>query len=329
MAVGGSANCRYKAWSNIDMEFFHKVPHINFLGVRKFAMGMSVLVVIVAVASLAVRSLNFGVDFTGGVTVQVVYPTAADLGQVRAALAAARFGDAQAQTFGNPQEVLIRLKPEQGESDKDAGIKVLAALQKVEPQVKLQQVNFVGPQVGRDLATKAALAFSITLIAILLYIVMRFEWRLAVGAVVATLHDVVFVVGYFSLLHIEFDLNVLASVLAVMGYSVNDKVVVFDRIRENFRKVRKGTPMEIMNTAINETLSRTIMTSGVTLLVVVALLILGGPVLHGFSLALFIGIIVGTYSSIYVASATALMLGVSKSDLVPQRKEGQPVDDLP
>ena len=311
------------------MEFFHKVPHINFLGVRKLAMGMSIAVLAAAIASLAVRGLNFGVDFTGGVTVEVAYPGVANLGQVRSALSAGGYADAVAQNFGTPQEVLIRLQANKGESDKDAGAKVLAALQKAEPQVKLEQVNFVGPQVGKDLATKGGWAFAVTLFGILLYIVLRFEWRLALGAVAATLHDVVFVVGFFSLLHIEFDLNVLASVLAVMGYSVNDTVVVFDRIREDFRKMRKGTPIEIMNAAINETLSRTIMTSGVTLLVVIALLALGGPILHGFSLALFVGIIVGTYSSIYIASATALMLGVSKSDLMPTRKEGQPVDDMP
>ncbi|MGE5625238.1 MAG: protein translocase subunit SecF [Bacillota bacterium] len=311
------------------MEFFHKVPHIHFLGVRKLAMTMSVVVLVVAVGSLATRGLNFGVDFTGGVTVQVAYPKAADLGQVRSALAAGGYAEAVAQNFGTPQEVLIRLRAEQDQTDKDAGAKVLAALQKTEPGVKLEQVNFVGPEVGKDLATKGALAFAITLVGILLYIVMRFEWRLAVGAVAATLHDVVFVVGFFSILHVEFDLNVLAAVLAVMGYSVNDTVVVFDRIREDFRKMRKGTPIEIMDAAINETLSRTIMTSGVTLLVVIALLALGGPILHGFSLALFVGIIVGTYSSIYIASATALMLGVSKSDLMPTRKEGQPVDDMP
>jgi len=310
------------------MEFFHKVPHINFLGVRKLAMTMSVVVLVAAAASLATRGLNFGVDFTGGVTVQVGYPGNADLTKVRAALAASGFENAIAQNYGTPQEVLIRLQTAQGESDKDAGSKVLAALQKSEPQVKLLQVNFVGPEVGKDLATKGALAFVITLVAILIYIIIRFEWRLAVGAVAATLHDVVFAVGFFSLLHIEFDLNVLASVLAVMGYSVNDTVVVFDRIRENFRKMRKGTPVEIMNASINDTLSRTIMTSGVTLLVVIALLALGGPILHGFSLALFVGIIVGTYSSIYIASATALMLGVSKSDLMPVQKD-KVVDDMP
>ena len=310
------------------MAFFHNVPHINFLGARKPAMIMSVVVLIAAVASLAVHGLNFGVDFTGGVTVQVAYTKNVDLDQVRKDLAAGGFENAVAQNYGTLQEVLIRLQAAKGESDKDAGNKVLAALQKSAPDVKLLQVNFVGPEVGKDLATKGALAFVLTLVAILIYIILRFEWRLAVGAVAATLHDVVFVVGFFSLLHIEFDLNVLASVLAVMGYSVNDTVVVFDRIREDFRKVRKGTPIEIMNLAINETLSRTIMTSGVTLLVVIALLILGGPILHGFSLALFVGIIVGTYSSIYIASATALMLGVSKSDLIPAARD-KTVDDMP
>ncbi len=267
-------------------------------------------------------------DFTGGVTVQVAYPASVDLKDVRSALAASGFENAVAQNYGTPQEVLIRLQTAQGESDKDAGEKVLSALQKSQPNVKLEQVNFVGPEVGKDLATKGALAFAVTLLGILIYIVLRFEWRLALGAVAATLHDVVFVVGFFSLLHIEFDLNVLASVLAVMGYSVNDTVVVFDRIREDFRKMRKGTPIEVMNMAINETLSRTIMTSGVTLLVVIALLILGGPILHGFSLALFVGIIVGTYSSIYIASATALMLGVSKSDLMPVQKD-KVLDEMP
>lgn len=310
------------------MEFFHKVPHIHFLGVRKLAMGMSIVVLLAAIASLAVHGLNFGVDFTGGVTVQVAYPNAVDLKDVRSALAAGGFENAVAQNYGTPQEVLIRLQAAKGESDKDAGNKVVTALQKSQPNVRLEQVNFVGPEVGKDLATKGALAFAVTLFGILIYIVLRFEWRLALGAVAATLHDVVFVVGFFSLLHIEFDLNVLASVLAVMGYSVNDTVVVFDRIREDFRKMRKGTPIEIMNAAINETLSRTIMTSGVTLLVVIALLILGGPILHGFSLALFVGIIVGTYSSIYIASATALMLGVSKSDLMPVQKD-KVVDDMP
>jgi preprotein translocase subunit SecF len=225
--------------------------------------------------------------------------------------------------------VLIRLQPKKGVSGADTGNAVLAVLRKATPQVKLEQVNVVGPEVGKDLATKGTLAFILTLGGILLYIMFRFEWRLALGGVAATLHDVVFVVGFFSLFHLEFDLNVLAAVLAVMGYSVNDTVVVFDRIRENFRKMRKGSPIEIIDTSINQTLSRTIITSGVTLLVVIALLILGGPVLHGFSLALFVGIIVGTYSSIYIASATAMMLGLNKADLMIRRKDDKPVDDMP
>lgn len=311
------------------MEFFHKVPQINFLAARKLAMGMSVVVLIVAVVSLFINKLNLGVDFTGGVTVQMSYPQPANLRQIRNTISQAGYKDAIVQNFGTPEAVLIRLQPKKGESEKNTGSEVAAALQKVTPQAKLEQVNFVGPEVGKDLATKGALAFFLTLTGILLYIWFRFEWRLALGGVAATLHDVVFTVGFFSIFHLEFDLNVLAAVLAVMGYSVNDTVVVFDRIREDFRITRKGTPFEIINLAVNQTLSRTIITSGVTLLVVIALLILGGPVLHGFSVALFVGIIVGTYSSIYIASATALMLGVSKKDLMIVVKEDRKVDDMP
>ncbi|MDE2234585.1 MAG: protein translocase subunit SecF [Gammaproteobacteria bacterium] len=311
------------------MEFFHKVPQINFLAARKLAMGMSVVVLIIAVVSLFINRLNLGVDFTGGVTVQMSYPQPANLRQIRNTLAQAGYKDAIVQNFGTPESVLIRLQAKKGESEKNTGSTVAAALQQVAPQAKLEQVNFVGPEVGKDLATKGALAFFLTLTGILLYIWFRFEWRLALGGVAATLHDVVFTVGFFSIFHLEFDLNVLAAVLAVMGYSVNDTVVVFDRIREDFRITRKGTPFEIINLAVNQTLSRTIITSGVTLLVVIALLILGGPVLHGFSVALFVGIIVGTYSSIYIASATALMLGVSKKDLMVVVKEDRKVDDMP
>lgn len=311
------------------MEFFHNVPHINFLGLRKFTFAYSIIVLIIAVVSLSIHGLNFAVDFTGGVTVQVSYPQTANLQQIRGTLSAAGYKDAIAQSYGTPKEVLIRLQPKKGVSGKDTGNAVMALLQKDVPQVRLEQVNFVGPEVGRDLATKGTLAFVLTLAGILIYIIFRFEWRLAVGGVLATLHDVVFVVGFFSVFHLEFDLNVLAAVLAVMGYSVNDTVVVFDRIREDFRIMRKGTPIEIINLAINQTLSRTIITSGTTLLVVIALLILGGPVLHGFSVALLVGIVVGTYSSIYIASAIALVLGVSKKDLMVKVKEEKKVDDMP
>lgn len=311
------------------MEFFHNVPHINFLGLRKFTFAYSIIVLIIAVVSLSIHGLNFAVDFTGGVTVQVSYPQTANLQQIRGTLSAAGYKDAIAQSYGTPREVLIRLQPKKGVSGKDTGNAVMALLQKDVPQVRLEQVNFVGPEVGRDLATKGTMAFVLTLVGILIYIIFRFEWRLAVGGVLATLHDVVFVVGFFSVFHLEFDLNVLAAVLAVMGYSVNDTVVVFDRIREDFRIMRKGTPIEIINLAVNQTLSRTIITSGTTLLVVIALLILGGPVLHGFSVALLVGIIVGTYSSIYIASAIALVLGVSKKDLMVRVKEERKVDDMP
>ncbi|MGH8399384.1 MAG: protein translocase subunit SecF, partial [Gammaproteobacteria bacterium] len=283
----------------------------------------------IAVVSLSIHGLNFAVDFTGGVTVQVAYPQPANLQAVRGALAAAGYKDVIAQTYGTPEEVLIRLQPKKGVSGSATGNDVVELLQKATPGVSLQQVNFVGPEVGKDLATKGAIAFVLTLAGILVYIIFRFERRLAIGAVVATLHDVVFVVGFFSVFHLEFDLNVLAAVLAVMGYSVNDTVVVFDRIREDFRIMRKGEPIDIIDLAINQTLSRTIITSGTTLLVVIALLILGGPVLHGFSVALLIGIIVGTYSSIYIASAVALVLGVSKKDLMVRVKTEKKIDDMP
>ncbi len=311
------------------MEFFHKVPHINFLGVRKYTFAASIAVLIVAIVSLSIHGLNLAVDFTGGVTVQVSYPAPANLRQIRDTLTADGYKDAIVQNYGTPQEVLIRLQPKKGVSGKDTASDVVAGLQKVTSQARLEKTYFVGPEVGKDLATKGSLAFILTLAGILIYIIFRFEWRLAVGGVLATLHDVVFVVGFFSIFHLEFDLNVLAAVLAVMGYSVNDTVVVFDRIREDFRIMRKGTPFEIINLAVNQTLSRTIITSGTTMLVVVTLLILGGPVLHGFSVALCVGIIVGTYSSIYIASAIALVLGVSKKDLMVRVKEDKKVDDMP
>lgn len=311
------------------MEFFHKVPNLPFLKLKKYTFSASIIVFIIAVVSLSIHGLNFAVDFTGGVTVQVAYPQPANLQAIRGALAGAGYQDVIAQTYGTPEEVLIRLQPKKGVSGKDTGNAVVELLQKATPGVALQQVNFVGPEVGRDLATKGALAFVLTLAGILIYIIFRFEWRLAVGGVVATLHDVVFVIGFFSVFHLEFDLNVLAAVLAVMGYSVNDTVVVFDRIREDFRIMRKGDPLDIIDLAINQTLSRTIITSGTTLLVVIALLILGGPVLHGFSVALLVGIIVGTYSSIYIASAVALVLGVSKKDLMVKVKTEKKIDDMP
>jgi preprotein translocase subunit SecF len=310
------------------MEFFKTNSTIDFMGKRRLAVVLSIVVTLVCLGSIFVRGFNFGIDFTGGTLIEVAYPEAADLNAVRTALAG-DFADAQVQHFGSARDVLIRIAPRPEESSAVLSERVLQALRQGNSGVEMRRVEFVGPQVGEELIEKGGLAITFALIGILIYVALRFEYRFAVGAIVATLHDVIVTVGIFSLFRLEFDLTVLAAVLAVIGYSLNDTIVVFDRIRENFRRMRKGSPMEIMNTAVNETLSRTIMTSGTTLLVVLAMLYFGGKVIHGFSLALVIGILVGTYSSIYIASATVLGLGLCKSDLMPVAKEGVGGDERP
>lgn len=302
------------------MELFKSTTHIDFLKTRKIALIMSLVVLAAAIVSFALQGLNLGIDFTGGVVVEVSYPQAASPQQVRTALEQAHFTAFTVQNFGSPEDIMVKLRPRKGEVAKDEGAAVIKTLRQANPQVVEKQVNVVGPEVGGDLRNTGALALLVTLILIFIYLLVRFEWRLALGAVAATVHDVVFTVGIFSFAHWEFNLDVLAAVLAVLGYSVNDTVVVFDRIRENFKRMRRGEPIEIMNAAINQTLSRTIMTSGMTLLVVVALLVVGGAALRGFSLALLIGIMVGTYSSIYIASATALMLGVSRQHFAAKKR---------
>ncbi|MGA7964810.1 MAG: protein translocase subunit SecF [Gammaproteobacteria bacterium] len=309
------------------MELFKRQTHINFMRTRKLALTMSILVLLAALVSLFGRGMNLGIDFTGGVAVEVTYPQAASIQTVRTTLQQAGFKEFTAQHFGAPQDVMIRLQPHKDQVAKTVGEQVVSALQAQNPKVMEKQVNVVGPQVGSELRTQGFLALIVTLIMIFIYLLVRFEWRLALGAVAATLHDLVFVVGIFSLFRLQFNLDVLAAVLAVLGYSVNDTVVVFDRIRENFKRMRRGEPIEIINSAINQTLSRTIMTSGMTLLVVIALLVVGGPSLRGFSLALLIGIAVGTYSSIYIASATAYMLGVSRLNFAAKKKT--PAEDQP
>lgn len=302
------------------MELFKRQTHINFMRTRKIALTMSIIVFVLALTSLFTRGLNLGIDFTGGVVVQVHYPQSVTTQSVRDILHKAGFTRFVVQHFGSPQDIMIRLQPHKGQVAKTVGAQVMAALAAKNPQVKEEQINTVGPQVGNELRTKGYLALLVTLIMIFIYLLVRFEWRLALGAVAATVHDLVFVVGIFSFARLDFNLDVLAAVLAVLGYSVNDTVVVFDRIRENFKRMRRGSPIEIINAAINQTLSRTIMTSGMTLLVVIALLAVGGPSLRGFSLALLIGIAVGTYSSIYIASATAYMLGVSRQNFAVKKK---------
>lgn len=311
------------------MQLLSGNTNINFMGKGKLALSLSVLVLAGCVVSLLIRGMNLGLDFTGGSIIEVSYPASVEIPLVRDTLQKAGFGDAQTQHFGTSSEVLIRIPPRQGLTSADLSNQVINALKVMEggAAVEMRRVEFVGPQVGGELVEQGVLAMLIALLGILIYVAFRFEWRLAVGTIAATVHDVVFTVGVFSLLQIEFDLTVLAAVLAVIGYSVNDTVVVLDRIRENFRRMRKETTLEVMNSAINQTLSRTLMTSVTTLLAVIVLYFFGGPAMRGFSIAMIIGIVVGTYSSIYIASATALYLGVSREDLLPRAKAE--VDGLP
>jgi preprotein translocase subunit SecF len=303
------------------MAFFAGLQNIEFMRRRKLAGMFSIALVLASVALLVVRGLNFGVDFTGGVLVEVGYPEAVELNPVRDALSQGGFNQAVVQHFGSAREVLVRLPQAEEGNPAQMSASVMNALRQMNPAVEMRRVEFVGPAVGEELREDGGLAVLFALIAILIYVAMRFEWRLALGSVVALVHDVLITLGMFSLLQAEFDLSVLAAVLAVIGYSLNDTIVVFDRIRENFRRMRKGSPVEIVNRSLNQTLSRTLMTSVTTMLVLLALFFLGGEIIHGFSLALILGVFIGTYSSIYVASTAALALGISKQDLMQVVKE--------
>ena len=305
------------------MQIFKKAPNFDFMGKRKLAIVFSLLMMAISIGSLAVRGLNFGLDFTGGTLIEVGYEQAVDLQQVRSALDKAGFGDAVVQHFGTAKDVLVRLAPREGEESEALGDQILQALKTTsDSEVKLRRQEFVGPQVGDELRDKGGLAMLIALAFILVYVMARFEYRFALGAIAAVIHDVIIVMGCFALFQWDFDLTVLAAVLAVIGYSLNDTIVVFDRIRENFRKMRKDSPIVVINTSLNQTLSRTVMTSITTLMVVLAMFFLGGELIHSFSLALIIGILVGTYSSIYVASTAALALKITSASLMPVKKEG-------
>ncbi|MEM7708826.1 MAG: protein translocase subunit SecF [Pseudomonadota bacterium] len=305
------------------MEILKKTTNINFMAQRKLAWIFSGIIVVACIASLFLRGLNFGLDFTGGTLLELEYPQAADLAQVREALTGAGFPDAVVQTFGAPNDIVVRLASSDETGSAELSSAVQEALEAASGQaLDLRRVEFVGPQVGDELAEKGGLAMIYALIGILLYIIFRFQWKFSVGAVLALVHDVVIVVGIFSILQVGFDLTVLAAILAVIGYSLNDTIVVYDRIRENFRTIRKGEPLSIFNQSINQMLSRTLMTSLTTLLVLLALFFLGGEIIHSFALALIIGVIVGTYSSIYVAGSTLMLLNVTKQDLMPPVKEG-------
>ncbi len=296
---------------------------IDFMRQRRLAFFLSTLLIIASIVSLALRGLNFGIDFTGGTVIEVGFEQPADVERIRALLEKDGLGSPVVQHFGTARDVLIRIPPQQKVEQARLGEHVLELLRKAFPgqKVELRRVEFVGPQVGEELRDEGGLSILFALFGILVYVALRFEYRFALGSILALVHDVTITTGFFSLTQIQFDLTVLAALLAVIGYSLNDTIVVFDRIRENFRKLRKVAPMEIMNTSINETLSRTIVTSLTTLLVLVALYLFGGEVMKGFSVALIVGIVVGTYSSIYVASALALAMGVSKQDLMPPQKD--------
>ena len=305
------------------MKLFNKATDFDFMKQRKVATIFSAVLLICSVISLSVRGLNFGLDFSGGTLIELGYADSIELGVVRSALEAGGMDGAVVQHFGTSQDVLIRIAPKEGQNNADLSTQVVELLKSTSTsKIDLRRVEFVGPQVGEELAEEGGLAVLYALICIFIYVFFRFEWRFALGSVAALFHDVLITLGIFSVLQLDFDLTVLAACLAVIGYSLNDTIVVFDRIRENFRKIRKGTAVEITNASLNQTLTRTIMTSFTTLLVLTALFIVGGEIIHGFATALIIGIVVGTYSSIYIASSMAIMLGVSKQDMMPVKKEG-------
>ncbi|MEM7252940.1 MAG: protein translocase subunit SecF [Pseudomonadota bacterium] len=305
------------------MQFFNKEPTIDFVGYRRPAAILSAILIAISLIALLVRGLNFGIDFTGGTLIEIGYPQAVPVETVRDALEGGGFDDAVVQHFGSNKEVLVRIPPQEGLSEAELSNRILDVLNTAAGEkLDLRRVEFVGPQVGEELTEQGGLALLIALGAILVYVGLRFEYRFAIGSVAALVHDVIITLGLFAVLQLDFDLTVLAALLAVIGYSLNDTIVVFDRIRENFRRIRRGTSQEIVNRSLNQTLSRTLMTSLTTMLVLVALFFFGGELIHGFATALILGVIVGTYSSIFVATSAVLALGISKQDLMPVKKEG-------
>ncbi len=311
------------------MQLFKQETNFNFMAQRRLAVIFSTILLLVAIGAIITRGFNFGIDFTGGTLVEVGYPQGVELNGIRDALEQDGYGDAVVQHFGKASDVLIRIAPKEGMSSAELSDNVLNTLKIQNSEVELRRVEFVGPQVGDELTNDGGKAMIYALIGILIYVAMRFEYRFAVGSVAALVHDVIVTLGVFAVLQLDFDLTVLAAILAVIGYSLNDTIVVFDRIRENFIKLRKGAPVEVVNTSLNQTLARTLMTSVTTLLVLIALFVFGGELIHGFATALIVGVLIGTYSSIYVASASALALGINKADLMPVEKEGVELDDMP
>jgi preprotein translocase subunit SecF len=311
------------------MEFFKKKTSIDFMGKRSRWYAISAALIVASLALLLFRGLNLGIDFTGGVVVEVSFSQAADLDKVRGALASKGYDEAVVQSFGTSKDVLIRLLPEEGKDVNAVSRDVLAAVKSYDPTAELRRSEVVGAQVGAELAEQGALAALFAFLFIMGYVALRFQWKLGVGSIVAAMHDPIIILGLFSATQMTFDLPALAAILAIVGYSLNDTVVVFDRIRERFVLTRKGTPAEIINLAINETLSRTLMTSVTTMTAVLSLLLIAGDMLRGFSIALAVGVVVGTYSSIYIASSIALDLKLTARDLLPVQKETDAVDEMP
>ena len=312
------------------MEFFHKVTRFPFMNTRKVWYGLSTALIIASVALLVFRGLNLGVDFTGGVVVETNFTQAPNIEELRTALQKAGVANAQVQVFGSSRDIRVRLPPDPNAKGDQIGARILEVFTSVAPGVKVQSTAVVGPQVGQELFVKGGWALFATLVLILIYVLFRFTPKLAFGAILAVLHDPICVIGFFALTQMTFDLTAIAAILAVIGYSLNDTVIVFDRIRERARTARRLGIAQVIDESINQTLSRTLMTKLVTLLVVLALLIFGGDTLHAFSAALVIGILAGTYSSIYISSALALDLGLHTDDLL-ERKATKPeeVDGLP
>jgi len=313
------------------MEILKLKETVAFMNYRKGAMILSILLMLASVFSLSTNKLSLGLDFTGGTLIEVGFEEAADLTKIRQVLDSNGYDDAVVQLYGSSRDVVIRLAEREGLKVEMLGNQVMSALVKGTGQkMNMRRIEFVGGSVGDELAEQGGLAMLTALICILVYVAFRFEWRFALGSVFALFHDVLLTLGLFSALKLEFDLTVLAAILAVIGYSLNDTIVVSDRIRENFRKIREGGPAEIINISLTQTLSRTFITSITTLLVLAALFFRGGELIHGFATALLFGVFVGTYSSIYVASSVALAFGISKEDLIPEviDKEGADQEEM-
>lgn len=307
------------------LELIRAKQTIRFMQYSKPAMWFSILLIVGSLVTLSINWLNWGLDFTGGTLIEVGFEQPANLTEVRATLSKADFPDAIVQHFGSSHDVMVRLAPREGVKSVVIGSRVLESLQNAAMgQVEMRRIEFVGPNVGDELAEDGGLAIILALVCIMIYVSARFEWRLAMGSVLALAHDIILTLGVFSLFQIEVDLTVLAALLAVVGYSLNDTIVVFDRIRENFRLLTTASPASVVDQSLTQTLSRTLITSGTTIFTLVSLFVVGGALIHGFATALLIGVVVGTYSSIYVASALAIKLGINREHMIPEvvEKEG-------